>query len=131
MLLGSYKIILSDQPFFLIKTVQLLTAESTNPQPAIHPRVFPEGEPIKPEITESVDELRERLNRMKKIMAERKTTNDPRPLPRKDESSVIDGNFLSFVFGFTLVLIVSVSGYAFYNLFVAIMKRHGQYHEEL
>ncbi|XP_066259961.1 uncharacterized protein [Euwallacea similis] len=96
----------------------------------LHETIDPK-EHLNDNLSESVDELRERLNRMKKMMADRKP-NDITQLPtRKDTSCVIDGNFLSVVFGFTLLLIVSVSGYAFYNLFVAIMKKRSRYHEEL
>jgi hypothetical protein len=41
----------------------------------------------------------------------------------KNADSIIDGNFLSVVFGVVLVLIISVSIYAFYNLYFAVLKK--------
>ncbi|KAF7267134.1 hypothetical protein GWI33_019627 [Rhynchophorus ferrugineus] len=83
------------------------------------------------ETSESVDELRQRLNRMKKLMSERNSSFDGSTIRRINGPGVIDGNFLSVMFGVALAVIVSVSVYAFYNLFVAIWKRHARYHEEL
>ncbi|XP_065348313.1 uncharacterized protein LOC135944959 [Cloeon dipterum] len=82
------------------------------------------------ELTESVEALRQRLDAMKRLMAQNEkaqnraegglmgTTSD-----RKNSDSIIDGNFLSVVFGVVLVLIISVSVYAFYNLYFAVLKK--------
>lgn len=37
--------------------------------------------------------------------------------------SIIDGSFLSVVFGVVLTMIISVSFYAFQNLYFAILKK--------
>ncbi|XP_044765567.1 uncharacterized protein LOC123321854 [Coccinella septempunctata] len=79
---------------------------------------------------ESVDELRQRLNVMKKMMAERQYL-DQSTEQRKSNVGVIDGSFLSMVFGTALVVIITVSIYAFYNLYVAILKKFPSRHEEL
>ncbi|KAL1492635.1 hypothetical protein ABEB36_010866 [Hypothenemus hampei] len=88
------------------------------------------NEESKEELSSDVEELRERLERMKNLMAQRNR------LQRgssncKEAGSPIDGTVLSIVFGAVLLLIVCVSTYAFYNLFWAIMKRSNRYHEEL
>ncbi|XP_030755940.1 uncharacterized protein LOC115882185 [Sitophilus oryzae] len=83
------------------------------------------------ETTESVDELRQRLDRMKKLMSDRNPNLDGSSQRRNNGPGVIDGNFLSVMFGVALAVIVSVSAYAFYNLFVAILRRNARYHEEL
>ncbi|CAG9759540.1 unnamed protein product [Ceutorhynchus assimilis] len=83
------------------------------------------------ETAESVDELRERLENMKKLMADRNQNNDNKAQRRKPATDVIDGNFLSIMFALTLFVILVVSIYAFYNLFWAIWKRNSRYHEEL
>ncbi|KAJ8951454.1 hypothetical protein NQ318_006885 [Aromia moschata] len=70
---------------------------------------------------ESVDELRHRLNSMKKMMAERRGV-DLDEGRRSTNLGVIDGSFLSVVFGLTLFVILTVSVYAFYNLYSAIIK---------
>lgn len=46
-------------------------------------------------------------------------------------SSIIDGTFLSVAFGGALCVIVSVSVYAFYNLYHAILKKFPSHHTEL
>lgn len=46
-------------------------------------------------------------------------------------ATMIDGNFLSFVFGGTFFVIVSVSFYAFYNLYFAVLKKFPSVHTEL
>ncbi|KAF5272828.1 hypothetical protein FQR65_LT00424 [Abscondita terminalis] len=84
---------------------------------------------------ETVDELRQRLNEMKRVMAERRlhrgesdgnNTREP-----KSSVGIIDGNFLSCVFGAALVVIVTVSFYAFYNLYHAVLKKFPSEHTEL
>ncbi|XP_050313797.1 uncharacterized protein LOC126748533 [Anthonomus grandis grandis] len=79
---------------------------------------------------ETVDELRERLERMKLLMAEKSAFNSKQK-KKKAGNDVIDGNFLSVMFAVTLLIIIGVSVYAFYNLFWAIWKRNSRYHEEL
>ena len=46
-------------------------------------------------------------------------------------SSIIDGNFLSMAFGGALLVIVSVSVYAFYHLYQAVLKKFPSRHTEL
>ncbi|KAJ8923752.1 hypothetical protein NQ315_010333 [Exocentrus adspersus] len=81
--------------------------------------------------SESVDELRQRLNNMKKMMAERRGVDSLDEGRRSTNVGVIDGSFLSVVFGIALIVIVTVSVYAFYNLYTAIMKKFPHPHEEL
>jgi hypothetical protein len=85
------------------------------------------------DIAESVDELREKLANMKKLMEERKgtTLGEISARKRKENSDIIDGNFLSWIFGSALVVILSVSFYAFYNLYYAILKKFPSHHTEL
>ncbi|XP_032690450.1 uncharacterized protein LOC116853452 isoform X2 [Odontomachus brunneus] len=91
------------------------------------------GEDSIEEIAESVDELREKLANMKRLMEERKgtTLGEISARKRKETSDIIDGNFLSWIFGAALVVILSVSGYAFYNLFLAVLKKFPSHHTEL
>ncbi|KAL9889595.1 uncharacterized protein LOC119639616 [Glossina fuscipes] len=88
--------------------------------------------------TESVEVLRERLNTMKRLMAERSVQQQQNPASteeiwstRRHTPGIIDGNFLSMAFGGALLVIVSVSVYAFYNLYHAILKKFPSKHEEL
>ncbi|EFN71225.1 hypothetical protein EAG_13331 [Camponotus floridanus] len=85
------------------------------------------------EIAESVDELREKLANMKKLMEERKgtTLGEISARKRKETSDIIDGNFLSWIFGSVLLVILSVSFYAFYNLYHAVLKKFPSHHTEL
>lgn len=105
--------------------------------------------------SESVEVLRERLNAMKKLVADRQATT-----PETQEfwtsqkphtsSGIIDGNFLSVAFGGknpqfllnpptssiplipgALLTIVCVSIYAFYNLYHAVLKKFPSKHTEL
>ncbi|XP_017778695.1 PREDICTED: uncharacterized protein LOC108564234 [Nicrophorus vespilloides] len=83
---------------------------------------------------ESVDELRQRLNHMKRMMAERQANgmgmeDDGRMKARN--GNIIDGSFLSFVFAVALIVILSVSVYAFYHLYHAILKKFPSHHTEL
>ncbi|OAD55700.1 hypothetical protein WN48_04353, partial [Eufriesea mexicana] len=50
---------------------------------------------------------------------------------RKETSDIIDGHFLSWVFGSALIVILSVSFYAFYNLYHAVLKKFPSHHTEL
>lgn len=72
---------------------------------------------------ESVEQLRDRLNIMKNEMVsdlEKKSRNKKNP---STAASIIDGSFLSVVFCVVLLLIICVSGYAFLNLYNAILKK--------
>nr|XP_023011862.1 uncharacterized protein LOC111502110 [Leptinotarsa decemlineata] len=80
---------------------------------------------------ESVDELRDRLKNMRKLMSERQSTVNIHEGRRSTNIGLIDGSFLSVVFGIALLVIVTVSIYAFYNLYSAISKRFPHPHEEL
>ncbi|XP_067632175.1 uncharacterized protein [Eurosta solidaginis] len=88
---------------------------------------------------ESVEVLRARLNDMKRLMSERTAQIQQNPASteqiwstkRQSTTGVIDGNFLSVAFGGALMVIVSVSVYAFYNLYHAILKKFPSHHEEL
>lgn len=80
---------------------------------------------------ETVDELRYRLDAMKRMMAQRESNQEEQVTVKKNVASIIDGNFLSMVFGAALVVILSVSIYAFYNLYHAILKKFPSHHTEL
>ncbi|XP_058824115.1 uncharacterized protein LOC131684889 [Topomyia yanbarensis] len=88
--------------------------------------------------SESVEVLRERLNQMKRLIAERQSQNSSgsasdlwSPQTRSTCSGIIDGNFLSMAFGGALIVILSVSVYAFYNLYHAVLKKFPSQHTEL
>ncbi|XP_066597884.1 uncharacterized protein [Prorops nasuta] len=92
-----------------------------------------DGESIE-DMAESVDELREKLANMRRLMEERKgsTLGDiSSQRKRKESSEIIDGNFLSWIFGSALIVILSVSFYAFYNLYHAVLKKFPSHHTEL
>ncbi|KAF6211937.1 hypothetical protein GE061_012454 [Apolygus lucorum] len=96
----------------------------------------PEGGMFNEEdISESVEELRERLESMKKLLAESQSKNRSRTsdsfTPSQRYDSLIDGNFLSAVFAIVFILIVGVSFYAFQNLYFAILKKFPAKHTEL
>lgn len=81
---------------------------------------------------ETVDELRFRLDTMKRMMAQRQMDSpELETSSRRNAASIIDGNFLSVVFGVALMVIVTVSIYAFYNLYHAILKKFPSHHTEL
>uniref|UniRef100_A0A903Z032 Uncharacterized protein n=1 Tax=Anopheles minimus TaxID=112268 RepID=A0A903Z032_9DIPT len=87
--------------------------------------------------SESVEVLRERLNTMKRLIAERQNSTSSaselwNPHTRASScSGIIDGNFLSVAFGGALIVILSVSVYAFYNLYHAVLKKFPSQHTEL
>lgn len=85
------------------------------------------------DMAESVDELREKLANMKKLMEERKgaTLGDISARKLKESSDLIDGHFLSWIFAVALIVILSVSFYAFYNLYHAVLKKFPSQHTEL
>lgn len=68
---------------------------------------------------------------MRRLMKDRIGPGDYNEDRRKASVGVIDGNFLSVTFGTALVVIMSVSIYAFYNLYIAIMKKFPHVHDEL
>lgn len=83
-------------------------------------------------LDESVEQLRERLNTMKKLMSEKQAMQAAsKEWKQGQQNGVIDGNFLSFAFGGALLVIVTVSIYAFYNLYHAILKKFPSQHTEL
>ncbi|XP_022815649.1 uncharacterized protein LOC111348938 [Spodoptera litura] len=92
---------------------------------------------VSEDMVESIDELKERLSVMKKMMEERKAAGTgTKELFQGQATSLqgttmIDGNFLSFVFGGSLFVIISVSVYAFYNLYHAVLKKFPSTHTEL
>ncbi|XP_044730698.1 uncharacterized protein LOC123293827 [Chrysoperla carnea] len=84
--------------------------------------------------SESVEDLRRRLNSMKQLMNER--NNSAAHILNGDSQSsrngsVIDDKFLSVIFMFVLCIIITVSSYAFYNLYTAIVKKFTPRHDEL
>ncbi|CAH0730779.1 unnamed protein product, partial [Brenthis ino] len=89
------------------------------------------------DVLESIDELKERLSSMKRMMEERKAAGSGTKdlfqghAQSLQGTTMIDGNFLSFVFGGSLVVILSVSVYAFYNLYHAVLKKFPSTHTEL
>ena len=69
---------------------------------------------------------------MKRMMAERQLGLENEERRRNNASAgVIDGSFLSVVFGVALIVIITVSVYAFYNLYHAILKKFPSHHTEL
>ncbi|XP_037945495.1 uncharacterized protein LOC119683112 [Teleopsis dalmanni] len=96
---------------------------------------MPDGDDLN---SESVEVLRARLNTMKKLMAERTAQQQQNPATteeiwstKRHTTGIIDGNFLSFAFAGALMVIITVSIYAFYNLYHAILKKFPSHHEEL
>lgn len=111
------------------------------------------------DIKESVAELKCKLETMKQLLAENgalgavpqrdPTGHEPffrhspssssasqdyltnRRYYSRREASLIDGNFLSAIFGVIFLLIVGVSFYAFQNLYFAILKKFPSKHTEL
>lgn len=91
--------------------------------------------------TESVEVLRERLNTMKRLMAERQNGINSRSSPSIDDilfnrtatkhPGIIDGNFLSFALCGALLTIIVVATYAFYSLYNAVLKKFPSHHTEL
>ncbi|CAH0562639.1 unnamed protein product [Brassicogethes aeneus] len=79
---------------------------------------------------ENVDELRQRLDHMKKMMAERRLIQEDGS-SRNKGNGFIDGSLLGFVFGTALFVIIAVSVYAFYNLYNAVAKKFWTIHDEL
>lgn len=88
---------------------------------------------------ESVEVLRERLNTMKRLMAERTAQQQKYPASteeiwstrRQKPPGMIDGNILGMCFACALLVIISVSVYAFYSLYSAVLRKFPSSHEEL
>lgn len=86
------------------------------------------------DISESVEELREKLAHVKRVMQEQSgyTLGD---IAAKNEkrlrTDLIDGNFLSLIFSVVFVVVVGASVYAFYNLYVAVLRKFPSHHTEL
>lgn len=68
---------------------------------------------------------------MKRMMASRQMAGGINDGRRQTNLGIIDGSFLSVIFGMALLVIITVSVYAFYNLYNAILKRFPARHEEL
>lgn len=85
------------------------------------------------DISESVDDLRERLANVKRMMKEQSghTLGDISAKKEKIRTDVIDGNFLSLIFGGVFVVVISASAWAFYNLYNAVLKKFPSQHTEL
>ncbi|KDR16156.1 uncharacterized protein LOC110832762 [Zootermopsis nevadensis] len=80
-------------------------------------------------LTESVEQLRARLDAMKKLI-----DNPDKTANRRNQAgnTIIDGSFLNIVFTVVLLMIIGVSFYAFLNLYYAIIKKfHPKEHTEL
>ncbi|XP_065354491.1 uncharacterized protein LOC135948965 [Calliphora vicina] len=89
---------------------------------------------------ESVEVLRERLNTMKRLMAERTAQQQKNPASTEEiwsthrphrPPSMINGNILGMCFAGALLVIISVSVYAFYSLYTAVLRKFPSNHEEL
>lgn len=78
-----------------------------------------------------MDDLRQKLNDMKRLMTEKQLMGQVDENRRNNTTGVIDGSFLSVVFGVALCVILTVSVYAFYNLYQAILKKFPSHHSEL
>lgn len=94
--------------------------------------------------SESVEVLRERLNAMKRLMAERQNASTKQQQQQQPTSiddilfskatkhaGIIDGNFLSFALCGALCVILVVATYAFYSLYNAVLKKFPSHHTEL
>lgn len=86
-------------------------------------------------LSESVEDLRLKLEAMKRIIENNEVDEEKRRTRRRGatcKESIIDGSFLSFVFVVVLLLIICVSIYAFLNLYYAVLKKYpGKKHTEL
>lgn len=86
--------------------------------------------------------LRERLNAMKRLMADRQNLNAKQQQQQQSiddilfhkttkNAGIIDGNFLSFALCGALCVILVVATYAFYSLYNAVLKKFPSHHTEL
>lgn len=85
------------------------------------------------DIADSVEELRMKLDNMKRLMEEKKgaTLGEISSAKNKRECHIIDGTFLSYIFGSALIVILTVSFFAFYNLYHAVLKKFPSKKDEL
>lgn len=85
------------------------------------------------DISESVDDLRERLANVKRMMKDQSgyTLGDIAAKKEKLRTDVIDGNFLSIIFSGVFIVVISASAWAFYNLYNAVLKKFPSRHTEL
>lgn len=96
--------------------------------------------------SESVEVLRERLNAMKRLMADRQRVHAKQQQQQQQQQAsiddilfnkatkhagIIDGNFLSFALCGALCVILVVATYAFYSLYHAVLKKFPSHHTEL
>lgn len=115
--IGEYGIF---RPLCKINRVFCLLAKTIN---LIYNYFFSESE-------ETIEEIRNRLKGMRQLMEDRQAKSDFHG-DKRTSPSAIDASFLSAVFCITLVVIITVSIYAFYNLTTAILKKFPHTHEEL
>lgn len=73
----------------------------------------------------NVDDLRGELAKMKELLAQSLLEIDNSKKERRKTcgSPFMDGNFLSAIFLITFVVIITVSFYAFRNLYIAVLKK--------
>lgn len=84
-------------------------------------------------IVESVDELRENLANMKRLIEEKKGSNlgEFSARKRKENSDIINGNFLAWVFLLAVIVITTVSIYTLYNFGAAFYRKVYAHHADL
>lgn len=85
------------------------------------------------DISESVDDLRERLANVKKMMQEQSgyTLGEIAAKKKMFKSDVINGNLLSLIFAGVFFVVIGASAWAFYNLYRAVLKKFPSHHTEL
>lgn len=85
------------------------------------------------DISESVDDLRERLANVKRMMKEQSghTLGEIAAKKKRGKSDVLDGNLLSLIFAGVFTVVISASLWAFYNLYRAVLKKFPSHHTEL
>lgn len=84
------------------------------------------------DISESVDDLRERLANVKRMMKEQSGyTLGELAAKKKGKSDVINGDLLSLIFAGVFFVVMGASCWAFYNLYRAVLKKFPSHHTEL
>uniref|UniRef100_A0A6V7K9N7 Uncharacterized protein n=1 Tax=Bracon brevicornis TaxID=1563983 RepID=A0A6V7K9N7_9HYME len=85
------------------------------------------------DVSETVEELRTRLSHLKKMMQEESgnTLGDIAAKKKKLRWDFIDGDILAVAFCLALVVVISVSVYAFFHLYLAVLKKFPSRHTEL
>uniref|UniRef100_A0A1B6DJZ9 Uncharacterized protein n=1 Tax=Clastoptera arizonana TaxID=38151 RepID=A0A1B6DJZ9_9HEMI len=78
-----------------------------------------------------IEKMRANINLMSRLMAETEKEGQKKKKNPRGSGYFIDGTVLSTVFSVVLLSIISVSVYAFYNLFIAILKKFPSRHTEL